>query len=266
MESRLAPVIAARRLSSLGAHGASMYDAVFVMSPHRLNARMLRYLNSKCDKLFAVLGDDPVGARSVRDDCWQEFDGVLAADESWLRNVPPSYAPRVVMPWGSTLIDPNLLSGEPYVPKSVVLVGTPYPERVALARHLLRKTEVTLQGDEWPAIPGAKLRPSSSRQETLSAIRENRELVINIHHSQFTRGLNPQFFDYAAAGIPQLVVHADDLLRYRLGWAGQQFEGSLDDDELISDPKLHEQNLKIISLVRDKYLFHACVERAYNEN
>lgn len=266
MDSRWAPFVAARRLSSLGSHDAATYQAIFVVSPHRLNVDMLRYLKSRCEQLIAILGDDPVGSRSLRDECWAQFDGIFAADEYWLRDIPPVPAKCQVMPWGSTITDSDLINADPYTPESVVLVGSPYPERVAVAQHLVRRNPVTLQGDAWPDIPGVKNRPSSSRLETLNAIRENRELVVNIHHKQFRRGLNPQFFDYAAAGIPQVVVHTDNLLRYRLGMGHDLIEGTLLEEGLLLSPIIQAQNLRFISIVRDKYSFHSCIERLINEN
>lgn len=264
MNSRWAPLVANRRLSAI--RESQAYEAVFVMSPHRLNADMLRNLKSRCGELIAVLGDEPIGARSVDDECWGEFDAILAADENWLRGVPPSTAKIKVMPWGSTLVDSDLINASPYRPESIILVGSPYPERVAVAQHLVHRAPVTLQGDGWPNIPGVAIRPPSSRIDTLKAIRENRELVVNIHHKQFLRGLNPQFFDYAAAGIPQLVVHADDLFRFRVGIGEDSIEGSLRDDELLYNQSIRDQNLKLIAEVRESYMFYSCVERFFNGN
>jgi hypothetical protein len=261
MGSPLAKAEGMRRIRKLIKSSRGNYSAIFVMSPHRYSAQMLRELKSGSQQLIALLGDDPVGPRSVRHECWDYFDLILAADKEWTRNIPPTVADRRVMPWGSTIVDTELVDANVYVPESLVLVGTPYPQRVALAKSLASRYPVTLQGEGWPQIPKTKQRPSASRRITLDQIRRNRELVINMHHHQFHRGLNPQFFDYAAAGIPQVVVHADDLDTYRLGLDGLLIEGSFYASDLLKDTAISDLTKQVVASVREAYMFHSCVGR-----
>lgn len=263
MESPWAKIEASRRLKRF-LEPNDDYRAVFVASPHRFSAEMLRSLKSKTTELIAILGDTPVGARAVESKCWRLFDQILVADEAWLDRIPETGAIRGTMPWGSTLVNADLLNADSYTPESVVLVGSPYPERIELAQLLAREEPLVLQGNGWPELPGVILRPASSRIATLEQVRENRELVVNVHHKQFDRGLNPQFFDFAAAGIPQVVVHANDLHTYRLGLGVNSLEGSLDGARLLSNPSIRRMNIETISKVRNSYMFHSCVGRFVN--
>lgn len=255
MESPWSLVEASRRLGRIRALPSGHYKSIIVASPHRFSVGMLKLLKSRSQRLIALLGDEPVGVRSVKEECWATFDKILVADESWIGSIPATDGTVAVMPWGSTLVDEQMLNAPTYKPESLVLVGSPYPERVSLARMLADKATVTLQGSGWPTIEGTTVRGSSSRLVTLESIRKNRELVINIHHKQFRRGLNPQFFDYAAAGIPQVVVHADQLDRYRLGMS----EGSLAAESLLASTAVQGANEEIIARVRKSQMFSSCI-------
>lgn len=264
MPSRTASVVASRRLRR-GLDHTGGYHAIFVVSPHRFSYKMLSYLRTRGRNLVALLGDDPIGPRSVAEECWALFDVVASADESWLTRVGTQCSTRRVMPWGSTLDDPQLLAAEPYGATSLVLVGAPYKERVAVAESLARRYDLVLQGDGWPAVPGARLRPSESREGTLYRVRSNRELVVNIHHSQFNAGRNPQFFDYAAAAIPQVVVYPNSLTQYSLGLSEPVCYDLFDDANLLANRELHEANRKLVANVRANYMFNACIERVLDE-
>jgi hypothetical protein len=261
MDSPLADAEGFRRVRNFTKRSEKTYRAIFVMSPHRYSVRMLQQLKSACQQLVALLGDDPIGPRSVGGECWDYFDMVLVADEKWTSQIPSTSAQLSVMPWGSTLVASEFVDADVYVPESLVLVGTPYPQRIALAEKLSKQYPLTLQGGGWPQIPGTMLRAPAPRITTLGQLRENREMVVNVHHDQFYRGLNPQFFDYAAAGIPQLVVHADDLDTYRLGLCGAPMEGNLHTSDLLNDAAIKDLTARIVAAVREEYMFHSCVAR-----
>lgn len=262
MDSPLGFAEGARRARSIARSSQGGYRAVFVTSPHRYTAAMLRTLKTVSIELIALLGDEPVGVRAVKRECWDIFDRILAADERWLLHIPPTGAHRGTMPWGSTLMADELLEASPYRPESLVIIGAPYSERIELAERLAQKFPLTLQGDGWPALPGVRRRPASSRLETMTEVRRSRELVVNIHHSQFARGINPQFFDYAAAAIPQVVVHADDLDRFRLCVDNEVLEGYLSESDVLHDSDLASLNERVIRVVRRSYMFHSCIRRA----
>lgn len=264
MQSSWSMIEGARRLRRIKALPTRHYKAIIVISPHRFNVRMLRFLKSRSHQLIALLGDNPVGARSVTDDCWSLFDKILVADESWSEGIRPTGGNLAVMPWGSTLVNQEILNAGTYRPESLVLVGSPYPERVELAQRLVESDALTLQGNGWPSVAGTSLRASNSRLLTLETIRNKREMVVNIHHKQFHRGLNPQFYDYAAAGIPQVVVHADQLDRYRLGMDGHVLEGTLGVESLLMNSAIQGLNEEIIRRVRKSHMFSSCIRRYIN--
>lgn len=261
MSSPFSGIEGLRRLNASCLSRHESYRAIFVVSPHRFSLRMLRSLKSRCAELVALIGDAPLGARRVETTNWSIFDRVLSADESWLRLIPDGCSVKGIMPWGSTLIDPALLSSDTYEPSSVVMVGSPYPERIELAKQLVGRSKLILQGTGWPNIPGVILRPSASRLATLEQIRANRELVVNVHHDQFDRGLNPQFYDFAAAGIPQVVVHADDIFTYRLGLDSLSQDRSFLDQDLLLDERIQSVNSELVAKVRNSYMFHSCIKR-----
>lgn len=261
MESAVSPAVAMWRLKRfLRASGSAALDAIFVMSPHRFGPQMLSYLRGRCTYLVALLGDDPVGARAVSSECWNHFDLVVAADEVWLERLRGFEGRRKLMYWGSTLLDSELISPGVYKPDALVIVGAPYPERIEVAQTLATQNPLTLQGAGWPAMMGVRTRSSRTRAETLHLIRENRELVVNVHHAQFKKGLNPQFFDYAAAGIPQIVIYAHDLERFTIG-VDRDMEAQILDGDLLQDEHMLEQNRKTTRIVREQYMFHSCIER-----
>lgn len=262
LKSPFSSFVAMQRLKEFAGDGKRPeYEAIFVISPHRLSLRMLSYLKKRSRYLVGVLGDDPVGARAVSESCWNQFDLVVAADNQWLDRLSGFQGKRRIMPWGSTLLDPALVRSDVYTPESLVIVGAPYPERVHVAINLAARNALTLQGDDWPSIDGVHRRSSSSRARTLNAIRKNREMVVNIHHKQFQRGLNPQFFDYAAAGIPQVVIYADDLAKFHVGLSGHDIQGRLEADQLLRDEQVLRHNQFVVSQVREHYMFHSCIER-----
>ncbi len=263
MDSPLADAFGRQRIiGRLRQLGIKSYDAILVLSPHRFSVRSLQTLKEHGSLLVAVLGDDPAEKRAVSNQRWSLFDRILSADASWLERVVTVPSQTGIMPWGSTLINEDLLSAQPYEAQSLVIVGAPYRERVRIAETLASQGPLTLQGSAWPGIPGACLRPSSPRLETLKEIRRNREMVVNIHHPQFKGGLNPQFFDYAAAGIPQVVVYADSPETYQIGLGVRKLQGNLNHQMILHNPQLRDLTSHVVDGVRESYLFHSCVERA----
>lgn len=220
---RAASWLLSRRIRAVAeeTHGWSV-----VTAPHRLTDRDAQLL-AKRGPLSILLADDPVGIRSVSSGVWNEAYSVVSPEPAWLANVPVGTRQRSVFGWGSTITDSELLSGEPYRPERLLIMGAAYRERVEMARRLAKVFPLTVQGQGWEGlVPGADHRPAAGRLETLKAIRGRREMVVNVHHQQFTTGRNPQFFDFASAAIPQLVVHAHELERWRIGFepASETFE------------------------------------------
>lgn len=179
-------------------------DWIVVTAPHRLNVRDVRLLRAQTGRLIALLGDDPRGVREVRAEVIARFDKVAIADGAWVASLPRG-APAVVAPWGSTLPDDQLAAVVRYQPEVLAVVGSAYAERVALARRLSRDFPLLTVGS-WPSLPNTRQLPAMGRLQTLAELRRSRALVVNMHHSQFVSGFNPQFADYALAKIPQVLV------------------------------------------------------------
>lgn len=205
IDSPIAGMLASRRMRSL--RHQSPFDWILVSSPHRLTTANAVTLRRHASKLVGLLGDVPVGRRTISPGVSDLFDLFAVPDNDWELPGRIANIPRVVEPWGSTVCDPRLLSGSTYDFERVAFVGTAYPERVELARSLSRSHSIVTFGD-WPSLPRIEQRPAASRLDTLRALRTLRALVVNAHHPQFVSGLNPQFFDFSAAGIPQFVVYA----------------------------------------------------------
>jgi len=186
--------------------GNRYVEAAVVVSPHRISPWMARYLRERSNKLVALAGDVPSGARSIPDQVAAHFDVVGLADLSWSKSLPKGtrIAPA---PWGSTVRERDLLAAPLYSPQRLAIVGTAYPERVEIVRQLRESLPIVTVG-AWPDIDGVENAPAMARLETLRWLRRHETGVLNILHPQFESGLNPQFFDYVACGVPQLVTSA----------------------------------------------------------
>lgn len=196
--------------SALALRSLKDMDWALVLSPHRVPTAALSRIRKRSSRLIALIGDVPTGSREVPNGYWKLFDVIALADGDWEDAIPPEHRGRIAIEgWGSTVTDPALLGANLYEPNSIALVGAAYTERVALATELAREFRVVCQGPDWPTGPYLR-RPAAPRDETIRTLRRNRELLINVHHSQFARGLNPQYYDYAACAVPQIVVHPAD--------------------------------------------------------
>jgi hypothetical protein len=224
-----------------------------VVSPHRAPAWLLRELKRRSDIMVALLGDDPVYPRGVADEAWRSFDIVLSPDADWLAAIPDGVRAEVTG-WGSTLTDNELLESAEYSPERLILVGTPYPERVTVAQRLAATDRLTVQGRGWDLGLNVEIRPPGERLATLSGIRREKGLVVNVLHPQFKSGVNPQFFDFAAAGIPQVVVFADDLDRWYVGGRTGP-TGIFASTDLLSTPQIAAANGELIASVRKTQMF-----------
>lgn len=221
-DRRLMATPAARPLTSfrLRKYMRDPVDWVVVMTPHRLNDRTAAALHAAAGgRVGFLLGDAAVGERSICDDVWAVSSVVASPEPSWWVTAPAEVPKVRVSGWGSTITDDDLLAGLPYRPARFALVGAPYPERQSVAQSLVRGGHhVFLQGAGWPGlVEGAEVLPSAPRVATLHALRDRRALLVNVHHPQFVSARNPQFFDYAAAAVPQVSILARSIDRYQLG-------------------------------------------------
>lgn len=176
----------------------------FIVSPHRLSAPMWSLVRERSEHVVALLGDEPVGQRALCPELIENVDTVAVADISWADAVG-STIPVVEAPWRSTITDEELLGAPMNRPLRVAFVGTPYPERVEFASRLSERLEILTVGN-WPQLRGVVAHPPKSREATIRLLRRERAMTINVLHPQFRGGLNPQFFDYLACGVPQILV------------------------------------------------------------
>lgn len=236
-------------------------DWTIVVSPHRFSPRVLKLLANRTEVMIAFLGDRPVASRELSSKQLDFFDKLIVADSSWLCDGISNSLPTAVEPWGSCLSDPELLNAGAYAPESLIVVGTPYPERVAFVNALARNHRIVVQGSAWEGKVTCKVLEAAPQVETIKRIRDQRQMVVNIQHGQFATGLNPQFFDYAAAAIPQFVVDAGRENLERV------FELTPDTHvrvggKISGDMEYVKSNAaQIADIVRGDYMFQHTVER-----
>lgn len=186
-------------------------DTVVMTTPHRMAAEYLREIKRAGCTIVFLLGDVPTGSRQVRADLWDLVDRVAVADSAW-RDFIPSGSRAIEVPWGSTFTAADLSKLPPGAPapRSLRVVGTPYGERRDIVDRLAKAgLPVEVQGDGWSAA-GVPAHPRMTRLETAVNLRATGSLVLNIHSTQFTTGLNPQTADYRIAGVEQIVMRPDD--------------------------------------------------------
>ena len=89
--------------------------------------------------------------------------------------------------------------------KAVAFVGTYYPERCALIRHLNQhlETPVAVWGRGWRKCHGVKHRGALSLADSLKVFHCSK-LSINLHHVNTPNGFNMKYFEIPAAGGFQL--------------------------------------------------------------
>lgn len=179
---------------------------IVVTSPHRLSLNSAMMLKKKSSKLIALLGDNPVGSRAIRKPVLNLFDVVCVADGHWVESLSDARIPLLVHGWGSTITEKGLITANLIPPETLAVVGSPYNERVAMVEAMSKHFPMLTIGN-WPAVGQELQLPSSSRLETIATLRSHKALVLNMHHTQFVNGLNPQFYDYASAAVPQVVWH-----------------------------------------------------------
>ena len=213
-----------------------------VTCPHRLTAPAMQELRRSSTRLVALLGDEPCGSRAIEQSVLDHFDLVSLADPRWQDSLP-AHTPVTVEPWRSTLPIPKRRTHQIYRPEKLAFVGSPYAERTEMMRTIAPHFPSITIGS-WPQAAGVHQVPAISRHETIAVLRQHKALVVNMHHRQFTTGLNPQFFDYAISGIPQLIAgaHSQDLFLPRLAnpW-----------NETVTNPfddSVHEANRTLFDL------------------
>lgn len=207
---RLAPGIASvrwhRRMPRPGRG-----DTVVMATPHRMTPAYLRRLKQADCTTVVLLGDEPTGSRQVHAGLWDLVDRVAVADPAWRMSIPGD-RPVVIVPWGSTFTEADLIALPPRAPALTALrvVGAPYAERRDIVDRLVTAgLPVEVQGDGWTSA-GVPTHPRMTRLETAASLRVTGSVVLNIHSTQFTTGLNPQTADYRIAGIEQIVMRPKD--------------------------------------------------------
>lgn len=206
MNSPLQLTVAGTRLRT--ALKRKHFQTMFLTNPHRVSAGMIRHARKSADRIIALLGDAPVGERRISNDVLDGIDLIALPDVNWAKGWGTS-PPIVQAPWRSTVVSRDLFGAPMLPPHGIAFVGTAYPERVRLARKIAEIVPVLTIG-RWPGIPGAEAIPALPREDTLRFLRSRRVAVVNVLHQQFSSGLNPQYFDYLACGIPQVVVNATE--------------------------------------------------------
>lgn len=196
------PIAKRRMATAIRGH---RYDATFVVNPHRLSPAMMSVVRRSSSRTIALLGDDPIGERTVNPIVANGFDLFALADMAWSSSLHTD-RPIVEAAWRSTVVADALVGGCMQHPSGYAFVGTAYPERVALATALAQTAPVMTVGN-WPSISRVQAAGARSREATLALLRERRSAVVNVLHPQFKTGLNPQYYDYLACGVPQVVVH-----------------------------------------------------------
>jgi hypothetical protein len=231
--------------------------AAIVTSPHRLTPSIADLLRNQDYPVIALLGDNPVGERCIAEDVVSAFDRIYTADESWTPNV--SCRDVRVMTWGSTITGRDLLNAAGYVPESVAIVGAPYDDRVEAAKSVVAAGyNLLLWGDAWRReyIQGAEVHPSTERLETIRQLRQARSLVLNVHHRQFSTGMNPQFFDYAASAVPQLILKHGNAGSSELGKAIEVNLASIEHlDRLLRNAASSGTWADLTARVRAQFMF-----------
>lgn len=255
IDSFAAPWISYRRLHR--ALSSRNYDWVIVASPHRLSGRACQFIRERTALLIGLIGDLPEGRRELSPESVELFDVLAIPDATWRESLPSAAQAVVTEPWGSTIHDQHLLASQPFEFERVALVGSAYPARVQLANSLAADHDVVTIGN-WPSVPRARQVPALGRAATLSELRSSRSLVLNVHHPQFRRGLNPQFFDYAASAIPQVVIYASDLHTAHFPYVDHPpmpLSVALDPKQMLKVSEVSS------AIVREQYLFAHTIER-----
>lgn len=234
---------------------------VIVTSPHRVSYRTLRRLKASSHKLVALLGDNPVGPREIDRGRLHLFDAISFADSAWAEHVQLPSARTRIVPWGSCISDDKLLAAESYRPAGFAVIGAPYDSRINAVRELQEMTKVEVFGDGWLGKVNCKVNASETIENTIRAVRRRRLAVLNIHHEQFVRGLNPQFFDYAAAAVPQIVLPHSYKDTSNLGSDIASLVGLLNMQMLRAPSELSTgRTQELASVVRGKFMFKNSVE------
>lgn len=247
--------ISGRRLRRLINH--EEMDWTIVVSPHRLDGRMAEHIRARTKKLVGLLGDDPIGRRRIHSEVAEYFDSFIVADDNWVNSLPAAFQGAQTLNWGSAGIHHAFANAKPYSPKRVALIGTPYEERVELARLLADKLPILTFG-KWPQIPNAVQYPGLNRIETLRAVRAQQALVVNAHHPQFHSGFNPQYSDYVVSRVPQLLKwsHQDGVKT-----PGQSGD-TIQLDQILKDARVENSNLELFSRPIEEFLFSETIKKA----
>lgn len=188
-------------------NGLQQVDWIAVTAPHRLSLRDLALLRNRTGTLVALIGDRPIGQRLISEPKIRMFDAIGLPDPTWLEDLPCQPRHSVSSVWGSVLPVPEPEDTKPYEPRGLAVVGTPYPDRVKLVHNLEEAGHVVeAVGSQWLGKLKGTVHESMPIPKTIANLRSRRLAALNIHHPQFTEGLNPQFSDYAVNNIPQVVL------------------------------------------------------------
>lgn len=255
MGSPLSDLTVTRRIQSVMRGLPSRPDWAVTTSPHRISSSALRLLSSASSNLVALLGDSPVGEREIVLEKQEQFKRIYVADQAWLTDLMIAEDRCGVEPWG-TCLPP--WRGPYYQPASLLFVGTPYPSRVEFLRELSRSREVQVIGTAWHGKVNCAVHDSMPMPDVIEYARANQMCFLNIHHQQFKYGLNPQFFDFAASGIPQIVLDSRGRFDANLG---SQFDFHDAISKNLDDLPSIENTIEVAEAVKSKFLLSHTIER-----
>lgn len=252
-----------RYLSELdSSNNVKEFSWVSIYSPHRVSTPALALLRGRTKKMIAFFGDRPLAARRITAESIAHFDSLSVPDPTWFDDLPHGDYRQDISIWGS-ILDPRIVGQyAAYRPEGFAVVGTPYPERQEIVKQIeeLGQT-VTAIGSGWKGLVAGCVHRSRSVASTIELLRQKKLAVLNIHHRQFVKGLNPQFCDYAVAAIPQVVT---------AGRATGTELGSIFDSEIenliVKNPDLNEFSgvervNKLAGFARKNLYYNQTVER-----
>lgn len=233
-----------------------IFDWIVVVSPHRVPIQTLEALRRRSMLVVALLGDEPVGVRKLSTSAQSIFDKVSVADPAWADHLSASPDCILAESWGSCA---EIRPTSPYSSDEYVVVGAPYPERISVVNGLLsRGYSVRVVGSDWAGLVKCEVVASMSVPDTMKYVRAERLTIVNIHHLQFRSGLNPQFFDYAANALPQVVLGSRNGFEYAPG--SSHVFNSLICRDFDAPPRI-EEVAQLAKIVRANFMFPKTIER-----
>lgn len=230
-------------------------DVMFTLLGYKIEPSIIKYLKSKNMKLAVWFTEDPFSIDLSFSKLFN-YDYVFTIDS----NSKEKYKERghsfvYHVPLG---INPDIFKRDKTIKNyesDICLVGTPYPQRVQLVRHLISNTKYTIQivGPRWDErIPNLTEKPSVKLEDRwvspteVNQIYQKNKIVINPHRPSILKinknrngiknhSINVRAFEMAACGAFQLISDIPDLHDHF--HKGTEIISYKDKDELVT--KIH---------------------------